>query len=467
MPFSIVRGQIVRDNTGASVEMPVLLASSGGTDDVPVPVISLVDYILSMPRSLAWQEKLVRGAKKFLEYCEANANPVVEEWRLFRNFSSALRNGTIDPETGTDPSGLYWEGIGSDANVIIMQLSNFFDWMGHEDGSRVEKFNPHHTGNAYDQRIDMQAYRYRRDKAFLGHAWSGKPKETFARLTRGERTPKVFPKRPPAFPEEHFEELLFKGFKVGGQHDYRGMLISLLQFGGGLRVSEPFHLFMADVQPHWDNSNRAFIAVHHPSLGYAPNHWRNCAGQRGSRREYLAADFGLTPRHLVRSKLNAGWKHPALDDRWFMQVHWFPEVYGEWFMQIWLRYLEQVQAITRNHPYAWINIYQKPHGGIYTIDQYSRALENAVERIGLVPGKSYGTTAHGFRHAFGQRARRGGIHEVIIQRLMHHCSPESQLIYTQPELAESQAAIRQATQKLNETRASMPSLRVLTSKLET
>lgn len=464
MPFSVVRGQIVRDNTGASVEMPVLLASSGLSGERPTPIIPLIDYILSMHRSLVWQEKLVRGAKKFLEYLEANAVSGEREWRLFRNFSAALRNGTIDPETGIDPSGLYWKGIGPQADIIVKQLSDWFDWIGREDAPRAEKFNPHYKGNTYDQRIDLQAFHYRRDKAFLGHAWSGKPKEATSKLTRGENAPKVFPKRPPAFPEDRFEELLLKGFKVGGRYDYRGMLISLLQFGGGLRDSEPFHLFMADVQPHWDDASTAFVAVHHPSLGYAPNRWRNYAGQRGSRREYLAAEFGLTPRHLLRNKRHAGWKHPALDDHWFMHVHWFPEVYGEWFMQIWLRYLEQVQAVTRSHPYAWINMYQKPYGGIYTLAQYNKALENAVERIGLAPGKTYGTTAHGFRHAYGQRARRGGIHEVILQRLMHHCSPESQLVYTQPELAESQAAIRQATQKLNETVASMPISRAITNK---
>lgn len=450
MPFSVVRGKILVDNTGASKEMPVLLTPHGA-------VRSLIDYCLSRRRSLSWQTKLLRANKLFLEYLEVNAIAGEEEWRLFRNFGNALRHGTIDPATHEDPSGLYWQGIDVlDANFMLSQLSDFFDWMGHDESPRATKFNPYYTGNAYDHRIDQLAYKYRRSKAFLGHAWSPQPRDDKTRLIRGERLPKVYPKRPPMFPEDRFEELLFKGFTVAGKPDYRGMLITLLLFGGGLRVSEPFHAYMADVQPHWNDPSVAFVAVHHPSLGYAPNHWRNHRGQRGSRQEYLASEFGLRPRHELLTKLKAGWKHPALDDHWYMQVHWFPETYGQWFMRIWLRYMEQVALIPRNHPFAWINVSAEPVGGIYTISHYLKALQRAVERIGLVFGKDYGTTAHGLRHAYAQRARHGGINPIIIQRIMHHCSPESQKVYTQPELHESMTAIRNATNVLREKQGCCP-----------
>lgn len=442
MTISVVTGRVISDNTGVSIEMPVLLSHDG-------PVQPLIDYILSKRRSLAWQEKTARAVKLFLEYLEVNAIKGEEEWRLFRNFSTALHRGTINPETLDDPSGLYWLAIPvREANNVIQLLSDFFDWLGNGESPPALKFNPHYTGTKYDQRIDWQAYQYRRNKAFLGHVWSEKPKESQGRLIRAERPPKVFNRSPPMFPEERFEELLFKGFKVAGKYDYRGMLITLMLFGGGLRVSEPFHLFMADVQPHWDDPSKAFVVVHHPSLGYAPNQWTNQRGHRGSRQEYLAAEFGLVPRHLVRGKLHAGWKHPALDAQWYMQIHWFPVIYGQWFMQIWTRYMEQVALLPRHHPYAWVNIYREPLGGIYMIGQYHKALQAAVERIGLVFGKTYGTTPHGPRHAYAQRARRGGIDPIIIQRIMHHCSPESHLIYTKPALKEVAKALDSAAQQI-------------------
>ena len=451
MPFSVVRGRVITDSTGVSVDMPVLMGPDG-------PVLPLVDYCLSVHRSLAWQEKLIRAAKLFLEYLEVNTIRGEEEWRIFRNFSYAILNGTIDRETQEDPSGLYWAGIDvRDANFMITQLSDWFEWMGFEESQRAAKFNPLYQGNDYDKKIRQKAYEYRRSKAFLGHAWSGKPRVSQARLIRGERQPKVFPKQPPKFPEENFEELLLKGFNVAGKYDYRDILITLLMFGGGLRVSEPFHLYMADVQPHWEDPSVAFVAVHHPSLGNAPNHWKNNSGHRGSRREYLSANFGLPVRNLSLGMHHAGWKHPALDDHWFMQVHWFPEEYGRWFLRVWERYLSQVSTIPRSHPYAWINTDQNV-GGAYTIKQYEKKLQRAVERIGLVYGKSYGTTAHGFRHAYAKRAQRGGIDPILIQRMMHHCSPDSQMVYTQPEVRETIAAIRSASQILRDSHSKIPSV---------
>lgn len=442
MALVVITGRVISDNTGASIEMPVLMSPEG-------VLRPLIDYCLTVRRSIAWQEKLIRAVKLFLEYLEVNAILGEEEWRLFRNFSNALSNGTMDRKSGEDPSGLYWQGLGMrDANYIISLLSDFFDWLGRNENPRARKFNPQYEGNYYDQKLDRQSYAYRRAKAFLGHAWSGEPRR-LGRVTRGELPPKVFPDRPPAFPEDRIEELLFKGFKIAGKYNFRDMAITCLLLGGGLRVCEPFHMFMADVQPHWEDPTVAFVAIHHPKLGIAPNDWRNHTGRRGSRAEYLAEEFGFTPRHLVRGKLHAGWKHPALDRKWYMQVHWFPMAfYGRLFFDIWKRYLEQVAFIDRTHPYAWINLDREPVGGMYTVGSYQKSLQSAVERIGLVYGKTHGTTAHGPRHSYGQRARRGGVNEVIIQRVMHHCSPESQLVYTQPELKEATEALERATRKI-------------------
>jgi integrase len=147
---------------------------------------------------------------------------------------------------------------------------------------------------------------------------------------------------------------------------------------------------------------------------------------------------------------HAGWKNPALDKKWYMQVHWLPaETYGRWFLQLWQCYMEQIASIERHHPFAFINT-ERAVGGMYTIKQYNKALEAAVERIGLTFGKASGTTPHGSRHAYGQRAKRGEVDQVIIQRIMHHCSPDSQLVYTQPQQAETANALAEAARRLSE-----------------
>ncbi|WP_311197566.1 gamma-mobile-trio recombinase GmtY [Rugamonas brunnea] len=441
--FVVVRGQVVSDNTGASVELPIILSKDG-------PILPLIDYCLTVRRSLAWRLKLVRAVKLFLEYLEVNAVEGEKDWRLFRNFANALNLGTADTLTGIDPGGLYWKRMRpEDSNYIITLLSDFFEWLGKGDNPRALKFNPQYAGNQYDQKIDQQAYLYRRNSAFLGHTWSGMPSRP-GRVVRRERESKVPMAQPPAFPEDRIEELLFKGFKVAGSYNWRDMAITCLLLGGGLRVSEPFHLYVSDVQPHWDDPAVAFVAIHHPSDGFAPNDWRGSNGKRGTRSEYLAAEFGLRPRHITGGKQHAGWKNPALDDRWFMQVHWFPkEKYGTLFLDIWKRYLEQLVRIERSHPFAWVNLSRGDPGGIYTISSYCKHLQRAVERIGLEYGKRYGTTAHGPRHAFGRRARQGGVGEVILQHAMHHCSPESQKVYTQPELSEVTSALERAAQKIS------------------
>ena len=123
MVFSVVSGKVYSDNTGTSLQIPVLMTPQG-------PVRPLIDYCLSLRRSLAWQEKLVRGVKLFLEYLEVNAVQGEEEWRMFRNFSNALRVGTVDPDTRDDPSNLWWSGMAPrEANFMISQLSDFFDWL--------------------------------------------------------------------------------------------------------------------------------------------------------------------------------------------------------------------------------------------------------------------------------------------------------------------------------------------------
>jgi hypothetical protein len=442
MPSYIVIGKVYVDATGAADEMPILMTEYG-------PATALIEYCITMNRSVSWMTKLTAAAKRFWDYLEAN--PLEEQgWRVFRNFARALRNGTISPQSGIDPSGLYWMALNiRDAGGSIRLLSDFFDWISRESSDSRTAFNPKYSGNTFEQRFELLAYRYRRSKSFLGHSWNPTPSSSNVRMTPTTRPPTVLRSRPPMFPEERFDELLDRGFRVGGKPDYRGMLITLLQFGGGIRVSEAFHLYIPDVQPHYAQSNSTLVTVHHPTLGIAPDGWINADGKRGNRSQYLAARFGLVPRHRCVGGLHAGWKNPALDEKWYLQVHWFPEEYGIRFGQIWTLYLEQIANIERSHPYAWINLSEKK-GDPYKISKYERALERAVNRIGLEYGKVWGTSAHGGRHAYGQRAKKAGIHPVIIQRILHHASIDSQLVYTQPEKSEISEALTAGAAVLRE-----------------
>lgn len=272
-------------------------------------------------------------------------------------------------------------------------------------------------------------------------------------MTRSKREPAVAQGEPPAFPENRFEELLFKGFRVGGKYDYRGILITLAMNGASFRVCEPFHMFVDDVARDPTNPKSALVLIHHPSLGNVPGGWTDKAGKwrRDCRANYLAEMFALVPRDQVMGSKHAGWKSPRLDEKWYMQGHWFPSKYGEWFLQIWQYYLKEIAGLEKNHPYAWVNLDREPIGEMYTISMFDKAHRQACERIGLTVSKELGTTPHGHRHAYGQRAKKVDLDKLMIQRFMHHASPESQLTYTQPTQSEIRNALLNATIRLNES----------------
>lgn len=443
--FVTVKARVYTDTTGVYTELPALLTPAGVLEP-------LLDYCLyrSHDRSLTWMVKVIRSVRMFLEYLETNLAER-DTYRLFQNFAQRLYTGTFDRETGLDPSGLCWAPRSpQDASHIITHLTDFFDWLG-EMRPEVSKVNPRYAGGAFDRQTDETAYQYRRSKAFLGHTWAANASSAEAgHRVRGRRLPKVETGEPPAFPEGRFEELLVKGFCAAGRYDYRGMLITLLLHGGGFRESEPFHLYIPDVFPDPANPRQAKVLIHHPSHGAAPADWRDERGKprKGNRAEYLANHFGLAPRTEVMDRRHAGWKGGTHDAAYYKQVYWFLPEYGEWFLQLWHLYLEQVAHFERDHPFAFINLYREPIGAMYTLTQYNKAHAAACERIGLTVGKALGTTPHGHRHAYGQRLRNADIDKALIRRFMHHASLESQEVYTQANTREALAALESAANRM-------------------
>lgn len=445
--FVTVKARVYTDATGVYTQLPALLTPIGVLE-------TLLDYCLyrSHDRSLTWMTKVTRSVRMFLEYLQTNPEEC-DTYRLFQNFAQRLYTGTFDRETGLDPSGLCWTPRSpQDASHIITHLTDFFGWLG-EMRPEAPKVNPRYAGGAFDRQTDEAAYQYRRSKAFLGHTWAANASSAESgHLVRGRRLPKVEKGEPPAFPEERFEELLVKGFCAAGRYDYRGMLITLLLHGGGFRESEPFHLYIPDVFPDPANPRQAKVLIHHPSHGAAPADWRDEREKprKRNRAEYLAHHFGLVPRTEVMDRRHAGWKGGTHDAAYYKQVYWFLPEYGEWFLQLWHLYLEQVAHFERDHPFAFINLYREPIGAMYTLTQYNKAHAAACQRIGLTVGKALGTTPHGHRHAYGRRLRVAGVDKALIRRFMHHASLESQEVYTQANTREALVALEAAAQRMRD-----------------
>jgi hypothetical protein len=445
--FVTVKARVYTDASGVYTQLQALITPYGVLE-------TLLDYCLhrNHDRSLTWMTKVTRSVRMFLEYMQTNPAER-DSYQLFQNFAQRLYTGTFDRETGLDPSGLCWAPRSpQDASHIITHLTDFFTWLGKMSPEAL-KANPRYAGDAFDRQVNEAAYQYRRSKAFLGNTWAvNAPSCQTGHRIRGRRLPKVERGEPPAFPEERFEELLVKGFYAAGRYDYRGMLITLLLHGGGFRESEPFHLFISDVFPDPTNPCQAKVLIHHPSHGDAPSDWRDEGGKirKGNRAEYLAQQFGLPPRTDVMDRWHAGWKGGTHDAAYYKQVYWFLPEYGEWFLQLWQLYLEQVARFERDHPFAFINLYREPIGAMYTLTQYNKAHAAACQRIGLTVGKALGTTPHGHRHAYGRRLKAAGVGKVLIRRFMHHASLESQEIYTQPTTREALEELEAAAQRMRD-----------------
>ena len=448
--LTTLKARIVADNTGNCLELPVLVGPNG----VLGP---MVEYqALFQARSLSWQKSLCLAVRLLLEYAAVNAGAFASPRDLFQTFSVRLRSGTFGAD-GMDPSGLYWlPRQPSNANQLIELLTAFSAWL--EKTYHVPSVNPLRDATRHEQVIAAAAWAHRNNASFLGHTESKeKARRQLAQTPWVPRhhTAKVLGEKKPRFPENRFLPLLFEGFAVHRQQDdqflrldLRCVLITLLQHGGGLRVSECFHLWVEDVTCDPLDPTKALVRIGHPEEGYVKYADANREKATCSRREYLATR-GLLPRNLQIGKRHAGWKDPTLDGKYYLEVHWSDPVYGQLFLLLWRLYLRQLSEIPHSHPWAFVNLRHNP-GELLTLAQYAKAHAKAVQRIGLVPGKAEGTTEHGHRHAYMYRLAEAGVQEVVIKRAGHHHSIESQKVYTEPELARIRSAIDEGCKRLEQ-----------------
>lgn len=443
---AILPRQVYNDNSGSYYEVPVLHTEDAHFD-------TLLDYCIEKrAKSNSWMRKMVCDVQLLLEYMHANPHETNSE-QLFKNFASKLQTGTFNAETGHDASRLGWRPrTPSDAQQIITRLSDFLDWLSKKDPSVVSA-NPRVPITSTDKAVRECAETYRRKYSLLGHLWKAKAEAHGGRRVRAKREPKAN-SEPPAFPDDRFEELMERGFTVGGRTSYRDQAITLLMHGAGFRVSEPLHLYIGDVTRNPADYRKALVRIHHPELGDAPDDLLDERGKpmRCARREYLQKKFGLAPRIDVMSKKEAGWKSVFLDEKYYMQPYWFEPGYAELFMDVWNKYMEEVADIPlqlRRHPYAFMNIYREPKGGIYSLEKFVAAHGRACERIGLRVEKRLGTTPHGHRHAYGRRLSSAGVAPEFIKKCMHHSTEQSQETYTRKTMHEILSELESAFDRMH------------------
>jgi site-specific recombinase XerD len=413
-------------DTGKALELPALFTESG-------LIISHLRYLAqNYFKSESWKERSVYSLKLLIIFINAHHSHFEQATKLLREFTRSLITGTIDYEKLTDNSGLFWQGRKiTDANNILHHITHYTDFLAVQDDYTTSRINPFRKATSYEQRLNWCAYYHRQANVFLNHLSSKSDAYMANQKVRQINSlipPHINHENAFQFPQQYFEKLLNHGFKVKDKIDYKSQAITMLLNYGGLRKSEVFHLFVSDITLHPIYQNEALVRVYHPEYGTSPD------PSFSNRKEYLSQSTQYKPRtqYRISERLYSGWKAPLLTSKqYFFEVIFSSADKAQEFLIAWANYLkyQRVEPPTSSfHPFAFTNSKGEPE----TIKNYQRLHKNAVERVGLVSKKEYGTTEHGHRHAYGYRLRKQGLTQVEIQKAMHHKSPMSCLVYIQP-----------------------------------
>ena len=442
-----INAKVVLDDSGVFTEIPVLL------DQNKEPVKPLIEYALKLKRDGMSQSTIsnyIKATQLLLEYMAANVSGFNSPQSIFESFSSRLYTGTIGDD-GLDPSGLYWLPCSKQvARLHINALNKITDWLAEKHGSI--SMNPLVEADSLTQRLNYAAWFRKNQHNFLGHIKDKYINSTvrYARSVQGKRLLGKQSQEAIEFPEHYFEDFYFDG--LGGAVDrrvvLRDQLILLLMHGGGLRESEALHLWLDDVLIDPSNPNSVNVRIYHPEDGKAPNNWRGRSGKT-TRAAYLKEKYALSPRNDLMGKKRVGWKSRVTDSKdEYLEVHWFPTIFGEVFAKLWQEYTRFLTAVERNHPYAFVSFHREHIGNPYTLNAFHDSYRNGLKRIGLKPCKADGLSPHSHRHSYGRRLRRAGVQEIVIKKCLHHASLESQAVYTTPTAKEVTSYLNAAAQQL-------------------
>ncbi|MCJ2378778.1 site-specific integrase [Vibrio sp. ZSDZ34] len=371
-------------------------------------------------KSPSWIERNIFAVELLLKFIERQVGLFSSATELLRAFVETLQFGTI--QDGQDNSGLFWgPRRNEDVNVLLGHITYYCDYLDTIHGTDLPKLNPLRKATHAEQRLQWCAYYRRSSRSFLNHLT--KPSQqpfSFARKIRGPERHFVDVEAVYRFPEDRIEDLLLHGFvSAAGEPDYASQLIVMLMHFGGLRLSECFHIYTGDISID-PQSGSALISVFHPSDGTSPD-------ERFSKRnEYLANKYRLNPRNeYSRShRLYAGWKGPLLTNRNLsFDVMFYPASKAVEFTLLLQKYLSTKPA--SESPFLFVNSKGSPESK----KNFNQKHNRAVQRIGLEPSKSLGTTPHAHRHSYGYRLSQRGFSQLEIQKAMHHKSPDSCLVY--------------------------------------
>lgn len=435
----MVRAETVIVQDSLRSGMPTVLLLLGHK-----PMESLLAFFREKCFSISAERAYAHAAGKFIEWLSVRAVDFTEVGHrsiVYTAFAHDLQFGTY--RDGKDVYGLNWKAT-SQANLqrLLGCLIKFSDWLVMRYGSTM--LNPLEQNASYgDQIICWRRWNNQKTGSLLAHIKNSHRALSNAATIRRFAPPRsrnALSQDVKAFPVEHVDSLLWKGFiNPGAENDprpwikynLRDILITMLCLYGGCRESEPLHLWIEDVFVDPLDPTTALVLIHEPFEGMVDF----VDPMTGVKKKTTRADFlhrfcgGRKPLTLETGRRHAGWKGSLLThrERRAFQVFWIDKNAGRAFLTLWKMYLQHVRPVVPWMPWAFLTKATQPLGAIGFSDSFTAA----VRRIGLKPSKWSGTSTHGLRHRYGQWLNHLGLGEKEGQVAMHHRNAKSQEVYRQ------------------------------------
>jgi len=417
----------------------------------------LDEYFHEYPRySDSWRLNVARAVGLFSDYVGAKLQAMSAEERgvpdedlerqLMHGFAIALKFGTlvVGKDYIPDPLKLGWGARGDrQARTYLSSLSNFLNWMAERNETVRWKW----LSKSASERAAVSSLRVaaelaiRNRKSLLAHLDGTERVPLWHTYAEGIVTPqKASTMAVNSFPSKWAAPFLFSCFDLEDEAQMTAATLAAVLFCGGLRMSEPFHLYTTDVQII---SDIAHLFFQHPQWGIVSS----ARDGNVTRAKYLLQEFGLQPRNVASGRFHAGWKGMADEDR-ITQAYWLPiTALRRHVHDLLVRYLTVTRPAIMarrpvsafSHPFLFVSPRGVGTGSVgdpYTISAFQSAWAAAIRRLSRLLDepevrlkKRLGTTPHGSRHFFGHFLRAIGVPPEIITRVMNHRDPASQEVY--------------------------------------
>lgn len=334
------------------------------------------------------------------------------------DFLTARTMGTNDPGRA-DETGLCWS--------MVRQGTAALDYKALVDFSKhCENHRGFTSFQTWDQSFSSQARKemasqHKAKSSILFHL-KGSSRDTGGQTFRPPTKRKD--RRFKSFPPNRVWDL------IGAMTNERDRLFFLLLAFGSLRISEPLHLFVQDINAPPEGELEPTVLLGDPV--WSKVDWIASDGtrHRSTRAAYLSQKYDLLPRNLIDKRsddgaLRAGFKGVMWDDEpaCTADIYWSDPRAGLEFWRLHCLYIRKYRLpIGDIHPYYFVNINRKHanYGRPITLSAMTAAFYAAAEKIGLSRTDS-GVNPHGLRHFYGYYLKNVlGLDLDSIKDFMHH-----------------------------------------------